>query len=114
MFWQTGVRVRAGVKSDRAGNRVPDWSPGAVDELVVDRLSIQPRSQTEEPTTARPALVVTGWRVISEPGTAPDVLPADRFRFDGITCEVDGEVARWPDSDGGVHHLEFALKRVTG
>lgn len=114
MFWQSGVRIRAGARTDRAGNSVPDWSPGAVDELVVDRLSIQPRSQTEEPTAGRPALVVTGWLVISEPGTAPDVQPQDRVRFDGITCEVDGEIARWPDSNGGVHHVEFALKRVTG
>ncbi|MFJ5089972.1 hypothetical protein [Streptomyces sp. NPDC088674] len=114
MFWQSGVRIRAGQKTDRGGNTVPDWSPGAVDELVVERLSIQPQTQMETTSESRPSAVITGWRVLSEPGTAPDIVATDRFRFDGTTCEVDGDIARWPDSDGGIHHVEFAMKRSTG
>jgi hypothetical protein len=112
MFDQSVTRVRAGTRTDRAGNTIPDWD--LAERTVIAHLSVQPTVQDETGSTGRPSLVITGWHVLSEPGTAPDVLPADRFRFDGITCEVDGEVARWPDSDGGVHHLEFALKRVTG
>jgi head-tail adaptor len=114
VFWQSGTRIRAGTTTDRAGDNTPDWSPGAVDELEITGLSIQPRTQAESSTSERPALVVSGWLVISEPGSNPDITAADRFRFDGITCEVDGDIARWPDSDGGVHHVEFALKRATG
>jgi hypothetical protein len=113
MFWQSGIRLRPGVKTDRGGNAVPDWSPDAVDQLPVSRLSIQPTTSTEATDTTRTA-VVSGWQLISEPGTAPDIVSSDRFEFDSITCEVVGEVARWPDSFGGVHHIEAVLKRVTG
>lgn len=112
MFDQMVTRVRAGTKTDRGGNTVPDWDNPQ--RLAISGLSVQPSVQTEATDPTRTA-VVTGWHVLSEPGTAPDVLSSDRIEFNGLTCEVDGEVAAWPDPLGpGVHHIEFSLKRATG
>lgn len=113
-FFDSVVRVRAGTKTDRGGNTMPDWSPGAVSRATVGGLNIQPASQTEGADATRTA-VVTGWRVQSEPGTAPDIRAADRLEWRGMTLAVDGEVAEWSDPlDGSVHHLEFTMKRSTG
>lgn len=114
MFDQTVTRVRAGTTTDRGGNTIPDWSEGAVDRLTVSGLSVQPSVQTEATDPTRTA-VVTGWHVLSQPGTAPDVTSADRIEFGGLMCEVLGEVAAWPDPLGsGVHHIEFSMQRATG
>lgn len=114
MFDQSVTRVRAGTTTDRGGNTVPDWSDAAVSRLAISGLSVQPSVQSEATDATRTA-VVTGWHVLSQPGTAPDVLSSDRIVFGDLTCEVDGEVAAWPDPLGpGVHHIEFSLKRATG
>jgi hypothetical protein len=114
MFFDTIVRVRAGTRTDRGGNTVKDWSPGAVTRLTVDEVNVQPNTQTEATDPGRTA-VVTGWRVQSAPGTSPDVTAADRIEWRGMTCEVQGEVAQWPDPlDGSVHHVEFTMTRATG
>ncbi|MFJ9443246.1 hypothetical protein ACIRRH_15450 [Kitasatospora sp. NPDC101235] len=115
MIWdQSVVRVRAGTRTDRSGNAVPDWSPAAVTRLAVGQLSVQPIYQNETATTERTA-VLTGWRVLSAPGTAPDVRSGDRIEYDGLTCEVQGEVGRWPDPiTGAVHHVEWQMSRSTG
>ncbi|MEV5770085.1 hypothetical protein AB0L49_02275 [Streptomyces antimycoticus] len=113
-FFDSVVRVRAGTKTDRGGNTSPDWSPGAVDRLTVSELNIQPASQTESTDPTRTA-VVTGWRVQSAPGTAPDIRAVDRIEWRGMTLEPDGEVAEWSDPlDGSTHHIEFVMKRATG
>lgn len=114
IFHQSATRVRPGTRTDRGGNQVPDWSPGAVSRLVLDRLSVQPSVQTEQVGDMRTE-VVTGWHVLTEPGTDADVLSGDRIEYGGITCEVRGEVARWPDPlDGSVHHVEWQMTRATG
>jgi hypothetical protein len=114
MFDQSGIRIRAGTRTDRSGNTVPDWSPGAVDRLTIGNLSIQPATQTETADATRTA-VVTGWHVLSAPGTDPDITAADRFEWGGLTCQIVGEVARWPDPvDGTVHHTEWTMRRTTG
>ncbi|MFE2600111.1 hypothetical protein ACFXCZ_27090 [Streptomyces sp. NPDC059396] len=115
-FGQEAVRVRAGRKSDRGNpdGTVLDWSPGAVDRAVLPPLNIQPRIQTE---TAGPERTeaVTGWRVQSDEGVDLDVTELDRVEWNGLLYEVDGDVARWPDPiAGGIHHVEFNLRRVTG
>lgn len=122
MFFDDFVRVRAGVKTDRGGNQVPDWSPGAVSRLTVTDVNVQPNTQAEVSDsslsgTADPArrAVVTGWRVQSAPGTAPDVRAVDRIEWRGLVLEVEGEVAEWSDpTDGSVHHIEFTMQRATG
>lgn len=113
-FYDSLVRVRAGTRTDRGGNQIKDWSPGAVQRLPVDGLNIQPASQTEQTDATRTA-VVTGWRVQSDEGARPDITALDRLEWRGMTLEVDGEVAEWPDPiGGGVHHIEFTMIRATG
>ncbi|MFJ1581781.1 hypothetical protein ACIOC1_00390 [Streptomyces sp. NPDC088197] len=108
------TRLRAGTKTDRAGNTVPDWSDGAVTRLVIGDVSVQPTVQDEAADATRTA-VVTGWHVLSAPGTSPDVRSSDRVEFGGLMCEVIGEVAAWPDPlDGGTHHVEWSMRRTTG
>lgn len=114
MFHQTIVRVRAGAKSDRGGNTVPDWSPGAVARLSVSQVSVQPATQTEENDATR-SQVITGWQVISAPGVDADIQAKDRIEWAGMTLEVVGEVGRYLDfGDGSTHHIEFVMRRATG
>lgn len=113
-FFDSLVRVRAGTRIDRGGNTVLDWSEDEVTRLAVDQLNIQPTSQTETTDSTRTA-VETGWRVQSEEGTRPDITAIDRLEWRGMTLEVQGEVAEWPDPlTGEVHHVEFTMTRATG
>lgn len=116
IFLQSLVRVRAGRKSSRGNpdDTTLDWAPSVVSRLTVTDLSIQPNTQSEATDETRTS-VVTGMRVLSAPGTDPDVTAVDRIEFNGLTYEVDGEVARWPDPfSGGAHHVEFVMRRATG
>lgn len=114
MFNQSAVRVRAGEKTDRGGNTVPDWSDAAVQRLSVGGLNIQPATQTETVDEMRNE-VITGYRVQSAEGTAPDFRALDRIEWRGETYEVDGEVASWPELfTDTVHHVEFVMRRTTG
>lgn len=111
-FFDSVVRVRAGTRTDRGGNTVEDWS--AATRLPVGQLNIQPTSQTEQTDATRTA-VITGWRVQSEEGTAPDITARDRIEWNGMTLLVEGEVAPWPDPlTGAHHHTEFTMVRATG
>lgn len=122
MFFDEFVRVRAGVKTDRGGNQIADWSPDKVTRLAVTDVNVQPNTQDEITDsslsgTADPArrAVVTGWRVQSAPGTAPDVRAVDRIEWRDLLLEVEGEVAEWSDpTDGSPHHIEFTMQRATG
>lgn len=114
MFNQTAVRIRAGVKTDRGGNSSPDWAPGAVNRLNVSGLNIQPNEQYETVDEERNSRI-TGYRVQSAEGTAPDITAVDRIEWDGLLYEVDGEVAKWPELFSDTpHHIEFVMVRKTG
>jgi len=114
VFHQSIIRVRAGVRTDRGGNEVPDWAPGAVDRKVITPVSVQPASQAEDVEVSR-ASALTGWRVISAPGTDGDVTSRDRIEWDGMTLEVVGEVGRYLGfQHGDTHHIEFVMQRATG
>lgn len=114
MFNQSAIRVRAGEKTDRGGNTMPDWSPAAVNRLTITGLNIQPAAQSENGDAQRSA-VLTGYRVQSAPGTAPDVRASDRIEWRDTVYEVQGEVATWPQLfTDQVHHIEFAMQRATG
>lgn len=114
VFHQTLTRVRAGTRLDRGGNTVADWSPEKVTRLVVGRVSVQPTSQTETTAPERTA-AVSGWQVISEPGTDADIRFDDRIEWDGMTLEIVGEVARYLDFlHASTHHIEFVMRRKTG
>ncbi|MCC9154904.1 hypothetical protein LZP81_30805 [Streptomyces parvulus] len=113
-FFDSLERVRPGTRTDRGGNQVPDWSDAAVQRAPIGSLNIQPTTQTETEDPTRTA-VVTGWHVHSAEGTRPDITAADRLKWRGMTLEVDGEVAEWPDPlTGAVHHIEFTMVRATG
>ncbi|MFF5778171.1 hypothetical protein ACFY7Y_14620 [Streptomyces virginiae] len=112
MFNQTLVRVRAGTRPDRGGNTVADWTTAT--RLTVEQVNIQPSVQQETHDETRSSKV-TGWHVQSAEGTNPDIRADDRIEWDGLTLEVDGEIARWPDLfTNSVHHVEFEMKRSTG
>lgn len=113
IFNQTLVRLRAATRVNRGGDVVPDWSvePTA---LTIGQVSVQPSSQLEN-TTEASDVRTERWRVLSAPGTAPDVRALDRVLYDGHTFEVEGDVAVWPDPTyGGTHHVEFGMRRDTG
>lgn len=112
IFGQTIVRVRAGSRTDRGGNTVTDWSDAAVTRVPFDRMSVQPSSQSET-TDEVATLRISGYRVLSEPGTTPDITALDRIEYLGHTFAVDGEVALWPDPDGD-DHIEFGMRRFGG
>ena len=113
IFFQTIIRRRAPLIQDAHGNEIRDWSD-AVD-VTIEGVSVQPNSQ-EETSTALRTSVVTGWRVQSPPGADLDIEPTDRVVVaGGVVCEVEGEVARWPDPlTGDIHHVEFTVKRREG
>ncbi|WP_411102445.1 hypothetical protein [Streptomyces sp. cmx-4-9] len=112
MFNQTLVRVRAGTRVDRGGNTVADWATAT--RVTVTHVNIQPSIQ-QEAHDETGSSKVTGWHVQSAEGTNPDIRADDRIEWDGMTLEVDGEVARWPELfTDAVHHVEFEMKRSTG
>jgi hypothetical protein len=58
---------------------------------------------------------VTGYKVQSAAGTAPDITAADRIQWGGLLYEVDGEVGEWPQLFSDTpHHIEFLMVRATG
>ncbi|MFE1104143.1 hypothetical protein ACFW4K_26825 [Nocardiopsis alba] len=112
LFHQEAVRIRAGVRYDRAGTPLPDWSESAVSRLPLSRLNIAPRT-TEETRDGAGVRVVTGWWLQTAPGRDADIQAQDRVEFDGLLCEVLGEVQRWPDPfTGRIHHVKVALQRA--
>jgi len=113
IFTQHLTRLRVATRVTRGGDVVPDWSLEP-DALEIDRVSVQPSSQ-QEAVTESSNVRSQRWRVLSAPGTWPDVRAQDRVLFDGNTFEVEGDVAAWPNPwNGEVHHVEFGMYRVEG
>lgn len=110
IFTQQITRLRARERTNRAGDTVLDWD--SPDTAVIDRLSVQPASQTED-TSNLGAETQTGYRIISAPGHTPDLRAADRIEFHGQTYEITGEVAYWPDPCG-LDHIEARMTRYGG
>lgn len=108
-FNDTITRVRAPLIADKYGAPRRDWANAV--RTVVDEVSVQPDTSAE--TTGDRSAVVTGWRVFTTRGADIDLLSTDRVEIDGLTLEVDGEVARYRIA-GRVHHVEVRLRRVTG
>lgn len=113
IFRQTVTRVRAGTRTNRAGDTELDWSEAAISRVEVNRLSVQPSFQREEHATeGNPR--ITGYRVISRPGNVPDITGLDRIEYAGNVYQVDGDVALWPDPRRGRDHVEFSMSRHRG
>lgn len=124
LFKQSAVRIRSGVRYDRAGNLIADWSEDVVDRLPLDQLNISPRGESTEEVMGTDRAgsgpsgggvrIITSWWLQTAPGRDADIEPVDRFEFYGITAEVVGDVQRWPDPfTGAVHHVKAAVSRVT-
>ncbi|PWG13894.1 hypothetical protein DF268_08460 [Streptomyces sp. V2] len=113
MFFQSVTRVRAPVTEDRYHNKKRDW--GSAQHAQIDGVNVQPAGapvRSEEGTDDRQT-TVTSWVLQTPEGVDLDLLETDRIIFDGMTMEVDGKVARWPDPFGpGVHHAEARLKEI--
>lgn len=107
LYGDSVTRVRAPLVTDRYGNAQRDWANA--DRTVLDGVSVQPATQ-QETTTAERDLVVTGWTLLSRPGSTPDIAATDRIEWRGLTLEVVGEVGEW----GLLPHVEVALRRATG
>lgn len=109
---QTCERIRAGETTDRAGNIVVDWD--TPDVMPMKHLSIQPNSQKEDETDLGDVRI-TSYRIITKPGTTPDVKGTDRIVWNTTTYKVEGEVGHWPDPRGRGHdHLEFIIREIKG
>ncbi|MEU8555966.1 hypothetical protein AB0C80_18520 [Streptomyces anthocyanicus] len=109
LYEQSAVVVRPAVTTDRYGNKKYDYGPAAT-RTPVDQLNIQPSGGSKEDTEDR-QITVTGWLLISAPGTLPDLRDTDRVEFDGLVCEVTGKVGRWPVPQE-IKHIEAQLKEV--
>ena len=107
IFNQTLVRIRAGTRTTRGGDVELDWSPAAVTRTLITDVSVQPNFQREDEAGQTPTRA-TGYRVISAPGTTPDITALDRLEYRGALHAVSGEVAYWPDPHGR-DHIELAM-----
>lgn len=112
IFRQAVVRIRAGTRTSRGGDVSEDWSPGAVTRVLIEGVSVQPNFQTEDDAEGR-NVRATGYRVITQPGDAPDITGRDRIEYRGTTHAVSGEVAYWPAPDGR-DHIEFSMTEWKG
>lgn len=102
------VRVRAAlVASARYDTQRRDWA--GADRLTITGVAVQPVSSTE--ATLDREYAATHLRVYAPAGA--DVCASDRIEWRSVTYEVDGEPGRWLD-DATDHHVEFAMKRMTG
>lgn len=114
LFWQSCIRLRAPLVTDRYGNEKRDW-PNA-ERTEVTGINIQPASSppdSSEDTTDRQT-TVTRWELQTPEGVDLDLLETDRVEYDGMLLQVAGKVGRWPDPfRTGVHHVEATLTEVT-
>ncbi|MEV5369008.1 hypothetical protein AB0N12_06545 [Streptomyces albogriseolus] len=109
LYEQSVVIVRPATTTDRYGNSRPDYG-AAAQRIPVDQVNVQPSGGSTEDTDDR-QITVTGWLLISAPGTMPDLRDTDRVEFDGQVLEVTGKVGRWP-TPTAVRHIEAQLKEV--
>ncbi|MEU6376812.1 hypothetical protein [Streptomyces sp. NPDC046909] len=110
LYEQSGVIIRPAVSEDRYGNKQKDYGDAA-ERIPVDQINVQPSGGSSEDTNDK-QLTVTGWLLISAPGTMPDVRETDRIEVDGLVLEVTGKAGPWPVPHG-IRHIEAQLKEVT-
>jgi len=105
------IRVRAPLTTDAYGVGHRDWDNAV--ETAIGGVEVQPSTQIEEVAPGR-NMAVTRWWLLTPPGVDVDIEFTDRIRYAGRLMEMDGEVARWPDPSGGVHHVECVFREVRG
>lgn len=109
LYEQSGVIIRPSSTTDRYSNTKRDYGPAA-ERIPVDQLSVQPLGGSTEDSVDK-QVAVTGWLLISAPGTLPDLRETDRLEVDGQVLEVTGKPVRWP-SPYEMRHIEAQLKEV--
>lgn len=110
LYVQFGVIIRPATSEDQYGNERPDYGDAA-ERIPVTQINVQPSGGSSEDTDDK-QVTVTGWLLISAPGTMPDVRETDRIDVDGQVLEVTGKVGRWPVPHE-VRHIEAQLKEVS-
>lgn len=108
---QSAIIRNPGVKEDRYGNEVVDWSVAA-DTAITD-VSIQP-SDTQEVLDDQQT-TIADWRFYSEDPAAAALTAVSRVVCQGQTFEVVGAPSPWPDplEAGAIHHWEAPLRVIT-
>ena len=107
---ETVTVIRAPLIANRYGGQVRDWDNAV--RTDVDGVSIQPAATTEDVRDRE--LLTNRFTLFTSRGRDIDLLATDRVQWNGLTLQVDGDPNRWPAPGGGVHHVEAALKQVTG
>lgn len=112
LFNDTIVIRRASWSVDAFGNDVPDWTTAAA--VTVDGVAVQPGRASTESSDGTTDQTVTWFSLFTEIGSGDlDLLSTDRVEYAGLTLEVYGDVARWPDPfTGAVSKVEATLRLV--
>ncbi|HLL68815.1 MAG TPA: hypothetical protein VK453_24340 [Micromonosporaceae bacterium] len=105
----TVLRAELTVTERYGSKRHRDWSTAT--STTVSGVSVQPFTAVEQ--TADREHAATRLRLFAPPTL--DLAATDRVVWRGTTFEVDGEPARWFDTDtGAAEHVEAVLKRMSG
>ena len=103
MIWGTVTRLRAAATANAHGSSVYNWA-GAARVTVYD-VKVQPVDSAEGD------MKVSRARLLSKPGTTPDLTAFDRLISDGLTWQIVGDPGVFGDL---LPHVEADLIRVTG
>lgn len=103
---QTLTRVRAELIEDRYHNETWDWVNAARTDFTAH---VQPGSSSED-VNGRDQVTVD-LRAWLDPS---DWKATDRAEFEGTTYEIVGQPQTWPSPSGRPHHVELALRVVSG
>jgi hypothetical protein len=108
-FRDTGTRLRGVTVPGDYGNPASiDWTEATLNKLDLP-CEFQPESSDED--VVQQERTESRWRLFLPAGA--DMTAKDRWRFDSVDYEVDGEVEPWRRS-GREHHREARLLRVSG
>lgn len=112
-FRDIGTRLRGVTVAGDYGNPASiDWT-----EATLNKLDMPCEFQPEADLSGSSEDVVqqqrteSHWRLFLPAGT--DITAQDRWRFDGVDYEVDGDVKHWRVR-GAEHHVEARVLKVTG
>jgi len=106
----TVIVIRAPLAANRYGGQLRDWT--TTTRTTVVGVSVQPAAATEDVRDRE--LLVNAYTLFTSRGQDIDLEATDRVEWNGLVLQVDGDPNRWPAPGGGVHHVEAALKLVTG
>lgn len=105
----TGTRLRGVTVAGEYGNPSSiDWTEATLSKLDL-ACEMQPESSDED--VVQQDRTTSRWRLFLPAGS--DMTAKDRWRFNGVDYEVDGEVQSWRVR-GREHHIEARLIRVSG